>query len=129
LPLPAGHVIGVALQSDPFDLGDARGPVGAEYEPKHSGDEVVELAALPRIAVFLAVGAARITIRDAARPDFAPGGPLIAVTTRTPLFQISATRPAVKTAVRHRLNIRHDRFHETLLPIPGPTEANPVPAI
>lgn len=101
----------MTLDSELFHLLDTGGAVGAKYKGKYLGHQVTELTAVTRIFILFAFGTRGILIVLAAYFYLAPPGSGIIMASRTFLFKVRTARPAVKSAVRHEVGVRHYFLH------------------
>ena len=115
MPAAAGHLRGVALETEALDLGDAGGAIGAEEEADELGDEVVESAAFLGVGEVAAVGAGGVFALDAAGADLAPGSFDVGMAAGTAALEVGAAGSAVESAVRYEAWVGGDGWHGRLL--------------
>ena len=80
-----GHVIGMALNTQVFNLLNTGVPVRTKDETGQSGKYILELVAVLRIIELLAISAGQILVLNATHSDLAPLHSLILMTAGAPL--------------------------------------------
>ncbi len=109
--LPLRHGIGERLISVATNEFNACLSVRAEDESEELRHEIVERTARLDILMRGASGTALKIVFDAALPHPAPCRFFVLSAPGTFIFQITGTRPTVKTAVRYQSGIGNHFFH------------------
>ena len=115
LAVMGGHIVGVGVDPDAFDLGDAGGAVRAEDEAKQLRDQVVEFFAGGGFGEGLAIGAARELMFAATRTNFAPRGFFILMASRAFALAMGLAGSTVEAAVSDESWIRGRVTHGIIL--------------